>query len=155
MHNHYVPLISCSLHSTGSLKSFTKAFFKSSLPEKKNIKLNMNTSEKFAVVESFGSSLIVSHNYFIFWDLEMLENLFLNLNLGVPISCLGEPSVFTTTFASNSDLSSSSLENPNERISEEISVNKLEELPQTYSLHVEIHNGGFWDSFTQTKITQR
>lgn len=49
----------------------------------------MNTSEKFAVVESFGSSLIVSHNYFIFWDLEMLENLFLNLNLGVPISCLG------------------------------------------------------------------
>ena len=115
----------------------------------------MNTSEKFAVVESFGSSLIVSHNYFIFWDLEMLENLFLNLNLGVPISCLGEPSVFTTTFASNSDLSSSSLENPNERISEDISVNKLEELPQTYSLRVEIHNGGFWDSFTQTKITQR
>ena len=32
----------------------------------------MNTSEKFAVVESFDSSLIVSHNYFIFWDLEML-----------------------------------------------------------------------------------
>ena len=38
----------------------------------------MNTSEKYAVVESFGSSLIASPKFFtLLKDLEMLENLFL------------------------------------------------------------------------------
>ena len=56
-----------------------------------------------------------------------VENPFLNLNLEVPISCSKKSSIIIARFGSNSELVCSSLQIPNEIISEEISVNELKD----------------------------
>ena len=56
-----------------------------------------------------------------------VENPFLNFNLEVPISCSKISNIITTSFGSNSELVCSSLQIPNEIVSEEISVNELKD----------------------------
>ena len=90
----------------------------------------MDTSKKCAIVISFNSSSVLSLNLlFSFERSRNIEKSLFNFNLEVPISC----SEKTTVIGYDSEMISSRLEVPNEVISKDISVDKLEELSNIIS----------------------
>ena len=112
-----------SSHSTSNLKSkklcgqtSIKAFLDKSLPENKG-KLNINTSERCAVVSSVSSSSVLSPQLLFSSEKSRnVEKSLFNINLEVPTSC-----------SEKSEKISSNFEIPNQCILHNISVNNLEE----------------------------